>query len=471
MPSEGTKYSSRAKHSDFIFLDMLAIEIAYLISFYARFFETANPVGNYRQLNLFVILVYLVVVFVHPFHSGILRRGFFKEFRNVLILNAVMLVLLQSILFALKNIEIYSRIFIYSYIVLDVLIMYVFRVFRKLMIRKRMQKNGNKIHLVLVTFRENALNLKKTVMDSNPDVYQVDRILLLDNDKKNNHPIDGTKVMFRNEMPEFLRTHIVDEIFIGSKAKEIGNVGKLVSWFLSMGIGVHIMTDVLIHDVPNLQVNKVGDRTCISSSITQITHEQMLIKRIVDILVSIIGIILTGVIFIIFAPLIKIQSPGPVFFSQERVGLNGRKFKLYKFRTMVVDAEQKKKELLNQNEMSGMMFKMKNDPRVFPVGRFMRKICLDEFPQFLNVLMGDMSLVGTRPPTVDEFEKYRPHHMSRLAMRPGLTGLWQISEDKNFKDFEEVVHLDNKYITNFSLGLDVEILFKTVLTVITGKGE
>lgn len=471
MPSESTKYSSRAKHSDFILLDMLAIEISYLIAFYARFFQVYDPVGNYRQLNLFVLLVYLVIVFVHPFHSGILRRGYFKEFRNVVILNATMLVVLQTILFALKNLEIYSRIVMYSYIVLDIVIMYIFRIFRKIMITRRMKKNGNKVHLILVTFRENALNLKKTVMDSNPNLYQVDRILLLDNDKKNNHPIDGTKVMFRSEMAEFLRTHIVDEVFIGSKAKEIGNIGKLVSWFLSMGIGVHIMTDVLIHDVPNLQVDKIGDRTCISSSITQITHEQMLIKRILDIILSVIGLVFTLILFIIFAPIIKIQSPGPVFFAQERVGLNGRKFKLYKFRTMITDAEEKKKELLGMNEMTGMMFKIKDDPRIIPIGRVMRKLCIDEFPQFFNVLMGDMSIVGTRPPTVDEFEKYRPHHMSRLAMKPGLTGLWQISKDKNIKDFEEVVNLDNKYITNFSLGLDVEIVFKTVLTVLSGKGE
>ena len=174
----------------------------------------------------------------------------------------------------------------------------------------------------------------------------------------------------------------------------------------------------------------------------------------------------------IVAPCIFVKSPGPIFFSQIRVGKNGRKFKIYKFRSMYMDAEERKKELMAQNNIKdGMMFKMDNDPRFIKgIGNFIRDFSLDEFPQFWNVLKGDMSLVGTRPPTVDEWEKYDLHHRARLAIKPGITGMWQISGRSDITDFEEVVRLDTEYIKNWDLGLDIKILLKTVLVVIGKDG-
>ena len=194
-------------------------------------------------------------------------------------------------------------------------------------------------------------------------------------------------------------------------------------------------------------------------------------KRLMDIMGGIIGSIVAIILYVVLGIIIKLDSPGPIIFAQERVGKNGRKFKMYKFRSMYQDAEARKAELMKQNEMNGLMFKMKDDPRITKVGKFIRKTSLDEFPQFFNVLLGDMSLVGTRPPTVNEFNEYSNYHKRRLAMKPGITGMWQVSGRSDIKDFEEVVRLDCEYIDNWSLGLDLKILMKTVGIVFTRKGS
>lgn len=248
-----------------------------------------------------------------------------------------------------------------------------------------------------------------------------------------------------------------------------------------MGITIHVkIADVNEMQGKNQTVERMGNYTVITTCINMASAGELVLKRIMDICGGLVGCILTGIIFLFVAPAIYIKSPGPIFFSQYRVGKNGRKFKIYKFRSMYMDAEERKKELMKQNRVSdGLMFKMENDPRVIGsekgpgkgIGNFIRKTSLDEFPQFLNVLKGDMSLIGTRPPTVDEWEKYELHHRARLAIKPGLTGMWQVSGRSEITDFEEVVKLDTKYISEWSFMLDIKILFKTVLIVLGQKGS
>lgn len=192
-------------------------------------------------------------------------------------------------------------------------------------------------------------------------------------------------------------------------------------------------------------------------------------KRIIDILGSLVGLLITSLIFILVGLAIKIEDPkGPVFFSQVRVGKNGKEYKIYKFRSMVSDAEKKLEELLKYNEVSGAMFKMKEDPRVTKVGKFIRKTSIDELPQLFNVLKGDMSLVGPRPPLPREVEEYNEYHLTRLAVTPGCTGLWQVTS-RNSVGFEEMVELDVNYIKNRSLLLDIKIIFKTILVLFGSK--
>ena len=198
--------------------------------------------------------------------------------------------------------------------------------------------------------------------------------------------------------------------------------------------------------------------------------KSLFVKRCIDIVGAIVGLVFMTIAMIFVAPAIKIESKGPLFFKQKRVGKNGRYFYIYKFRSMYIDAEERKKELMAQNEMNGLMFKMKDDPRITKVGKFIRKTSIDELPQFINVLKGDMSLVGTRPPTVGEFKQYKGHHKRRLSMKPGITGMWQAYGRNSVMDFDEVVKMDLEYIDNWSILLDIKILFKTVATVFTNHG-
>lgn len=283
---------------------------------------------------------------------------------------------------------------------------------------------------------------------------------------------------------EWVRANAIDEIFIVVPNNEAPLIVEAVENFIQMGIAVHL-------NMPSIErlgkrltrktkkyVPKTTSRLAYLNNIPMIIFEQPTAKlryeaakRVMDIIGGIIGSIMAIILYVVLGIIIKLDSPGPILFAQERVGKNGRKFKMYKFRSMYQDAEARKAELMKQNEMNGLMFKMKDDPRITKVGKFIRKTSLDEFPQFFNVLFGDMSLVGTRPPTVNEFNKYSNYHKRRLAMKPGITGMWQVSGRSDIKDFEEVVKLDCEYIDNWSLLLDIRILIKTVAIVFMRKGS
>lgn len=191
-------------------------------------------------------------------------------------------------------------------------------------------------------------------------------------------------------------------------------------------------------------------------------------KRLLDILGALVGLAITAVVFIPVAIAIQLDNPGPIFYSQIRCGLNGKTFRIWKFRSMVTDADRLKHMI--SNEAKGNIFKNRNDPRVTRVGRFLRKTSLDELPQFWNVLQGDMSLVGTRPPTVDEVMKYERHHFQRLLVKPGMTGEWQANGRSRVEDFEEIVKMDIAYQEKWSVAYDLHLIFKTIQAVVNKHG-
>ena len=270
------------------------------------------------------------------------------------------------------------------------------------------------------------------------------------------------------KLNQVLSSHVVDVAVVTDPlSKE--SVKESIALLNVMGKSVRILLDDIVAQVARCKQVDFDGLPMVAYDGPHRLPEYEFVKRWFDLILSSAGLLLISPVLVVIAIAIKMTSSGPVLFKQERVGLNGRTFKMYKFRSMVVNAEELKAKLAHMNEMSGPVFKIKDDPRVTSIGRFLRKTSLDELPQLFNVLIGEMSLVGPRPPLPSEVNLYNPKHRKRLAVRPGITCIWQISGRNNI-DFEQWMDMDSEYVDGWSLGLDLKILFKTVPVVLRMKG-
>jgi exopolysaccharide biosynthesis polyprenyl glycosylphosphotransferase len=355
------------------------------------------------------------------------------------------------------------------FVIMAIILAYSFRVLWKRVIRRWMLKDRNKAQMIIVSELAGAEEcIREIAMDKYTD-FKVSGIVIVDQDLMGADILGIPVVATAESFFEYVRLNVIDEVFINANTRESSEA--LASELIELGITVHIGLFKSDKRLMNRKMENFGDYVVLTTSMHIASARQLFLKRALDIVGGIVGMIFCAVFFLIFAPIIKAQSPGPVFYKSVRIGRNGRRFVFYKFRSMYVGADKLLEDLKQQNEISGNMFKMENDPRIIPIGRFMRKYSIDEFPQFWNVLKGDMSLVGTRPPTEEEFEQYEYHHKARLGFKPGLTGMWQTNGRSDITDFEEVVALDTQYIADWTVGLDIQILFKTVWVVLSGKGS
>lgn len=463
------KTTSRTKHLDFIILDMICVEISFLLAYYIRLGDSKEPApGNYYMMNILIVIIHIAIVFYTESYSGIVRRGYLKELKNVAIYNCELLAIVLVVLFFSKQSSDYSRIIMGVFFLLNNILMFVIRCIRKNYLGKVSKKNKKRSKMLLVTTKNRLEEMVIGLQSYNYSPFFVEGIVVLDENMEGTLVYNVDVVSSKESMYEYVRTHVVDEVFLDYNGVDLS---QITNNFLAMGVLVHIGINGIISNVPNATLGNINNYTVVTTGINLMSFKQKVIKRLIDLVISIPGLIITLILTIIFGPIIYIQSPGPIFFKQTRVGKSGRRFSIYKFRSMYMDAEERKRELMDKNKMSGLMFKMDDDPRIIPIGKFMRKTSLDEFPQFINIFLGNMSLVGTRPPTEDEYIKYEQHHKSRLAIKPGLTGLWQVSGRSDITDFEEVVRLDTEYIKNFSLSYDIKIIFKTVAVVLGRKGS
>jgi exopolysaccharide biosynthesis polyprenyl glycosylphosphotransferase len=272
------------------------------------------------------------------------------------------------------------------------------------------------------------------------------------------------------DIPRILQQNVVDEVVFVIPRKWLNTIEESIHFCESQGIKVHLALDIFNLKLSRMKQSDLDGFPLLTFESTPDKVWLLLIKRIFDITVSLTGLLLLSPLFIMIGILIKTTSPGPIFYQQQRVGLNGRRFILHKFRTMQVGAEAKLKDLLIYNEMTGAAFKMKNDPRVTMIGRFLRGFSLDELPQLWDVLVGNMSIVGPRPPLPDEVNQFKPWQRRKLSMRPGITCLWQAGGRNKITDFDEWMKLDLQYIDNWSLWLDFKLIFKTIPAVLLRIG-
>ena len=457
------------KHMNFLLADTAMISISYILAYYLRNENVGFP-AVYQQLIIVLYLIHFCLAFLVEPYQGILHRGYLKEFVRVINLNVVLAMAIFGYLFFTKQSALFSRIVFIYFIILNISLVYLERISLKRYINRKRKESDEVSNLLVITMKKDAPELAEKLQKMNLPTMELVGIVLMDGSGEEPGIGNCPVVMSKASMWEYVRTHVVDEILISLPTYAREDICEEIQEFAQMGLTIHLNMDALPYYIPNQRIQKIGDMTLLTGAMKMASPEQIMLKRLMDIAGGILGLLITILFGIILVPAIKLDSPGPAIFSQIRIGKNGRRFRIYKFRSMYIDAEEHKKDLLEQNKMNGLMFKMDEDPRVTRVGRFLRRTSLDELPQFWNVLKGDMSLVGTRPPTEDEYQQYELVHKRRLSIKPGLTGMWQVSGRSEITDFEEVLELDTQYIMEWSIAMDFRILFKTVKTVLGMKG-
>lgn len=429
-------------------------------------------------LFFFIIVFSLVIVFVNFEQiSNILDRTLNQQIKQSLKHNIALAGCIALMMFLTKAELLDSRYLLAGTILWNL----VFSVFYNRILQKILHKISDADSIVslvgIITTHDRAGDIINNI---NCDwSKKISGIAVLDAEKSEiGNIIGGVEIKADyDDFISWIRQEALDEVYIDIPYDSGNSVASIIYELSSMGIDIHMNIPFLENIyknsfMPHLNTNieRVGKTNMLTMKVVEHSTRGILLKRLVDIAGSIVGLIISIPIIAVTAIPLKIESPGPLFFKQKRVGLNGRYFYIYKLRSMYMDAEERKKELMAKNEMKGFMFKMTDDPRITKVGRFIRKTSIDELPQFLNVLKGEMSLVGTRPPTVDEYKQYENHHKRRLSMKPGITGLWQVSGRSSIEDFEDVIKLDVQYIDKWTIWLDFKILLKTVKVVFLGKG-
>ena len=472
------------KYMDFIVLDILCLHVAYLLAYVSRNGFT-NPYGQREYITLMFIytLVDFSVLILNDTLQNVFNRGFYKELVSTFKHICLVELIIALYVFSIQQGDIFSRIVVYLIAIYYFVITYFVRlIWKRTRVAKRDIQHARAIYFISIKDRVDSV--VSNFLNNNTDRYIPTGICVLDADCIGMSFSDVPVTSAKDSVLTYLCDKWVDEVYISIPVSYPYPV-ELIDSLVEMGIVVHIEMDQTGSDAWRKQtIEQVGGKFVRTISMTMATTMQLCLKRLLDIVGGVVGCILTGFLTLIIGPMIYIKSPGPIFFTQTRVGKNGKKFKMYKFRSMYLDAEERKAELMKENRIKdGMMFKLDFDPRIIGavklpdgtikkgIGNIIRDWSLDEFPQFYNVLKGDLSLCGTRPPTVDEWEKYELHHRARLSIKPGITGLWQVSGRSNITDFEQVVELDKKYIREWSMGLDLRILLQTVKVVLGKEGS
>ena len=471
------------KHLDFILWDELVLQISFILGYMIRhgFGQWPYARQDYRELALiFFAMDILVAIGFNTMHN-VLKRKRWKELAASVKHVLLVLGIVSLYLFSAQKGDIYSRITIYLTSAFHLAIGYGVRQWWKPIVRKINQGIGRGRNTVILVAEEGSVE-KIRQKAGETDGFEFAGLVLCDRDATG-ETVSGIPVVASLESAgDYICREWVDEVFVcPDSLSEQSPLSRLIAQCREMAVPVHLYIPAAASGGKSF-MEKANGFNVLTLTANYANPLQSVIKRLADILGGLVGSLIALILLAILSPKIRKESPGPVLFKQTRVGQNGKRFTIYKIRSMYMDAEERKAGLMEQNRITdGRMFKLDFDPRIIGnrivdgkqvtgIGETIRSWSLDEFPQFFNVLKGEMSLVGTRPPTEDEWTKYHYHHRARLAVKPGVTGLWQTSGRSGITDFEKVVRLDTEYINNWSLALDLKILLKTVRIVLKRDG-
>ena len=485
-----------SQHVDFMFLDNLCAFISLLIGF--LLVEKEGFLGSrfFWRMVLETTLVNLVVMIVMDTYHSVLHHTPWDEMVRLLAQTGyVVLILLVFQLLSQTAGNDLPR------IALRALPMYLFSCYIVRQAYKSFLKKKHHIfnrHSMLIALEASQIpEVIPRILRSNYGTYRFSGIAIMGIDPSEEQARQALRQLW-DQYPEvetipivatagtleqYLKNNWVDEVYLDVPPKSDMPV-ELINSLMCMGITIHTaLTHLDDIESRHKNVEWICGHLTITTSLGYITGRDLFLKRLMDIAGGLIGSLATLLLIPPLGLAIWLSDPGPIFFSQTRIGENGKKFQIYKFRSMYMDAEERKKQLARESgQEDQLMFKLEHDPRIIGqaerpdgtwkkgIGGWIRDLSLDEFPQFFNVLKGDMSLVGTRPPTMDEWHRYEPFHRARMSTRPGITGLWQVSGRSEIRDFDTVVRLDREYIENWSLKQDIHILFKTVWVVLLRRG-
>jgi exopolysaccharide biosynthesis polyprenyl glycosylphosphotransferase len=460
-----------------VFVADLAIAAGSLPLVYALYTSTAlpSPFGSLHGLDLYLwLLLFIVPVWAVLLQAGGLYRSYrVSSFVREMFRLARVTVLGGLALFAflaLTKSGFISRPFVAAFVLLDGLLRVGFHIVLRTVARWSRDRGWNFRTVLIVGTGEKARALARRIGGHRTWGLRLLGFAAEEGaDATAPAPAEGPVLGPAGDVPRILREQVVDEVLVAVERDRIAGLESLFLHCEQVGVNARLAADFFPHLIAKVELDDLDGVPLLTFSTTPLDAWGLALKRGMDVAGSTLFLVLFSWLYLLIAVLIKATSRGPAVFRQERVGLNGRRFAFYKFRSMVEDAEARRAEVEHLNEMDGPVFKAKDDPRITPVGRWLRKLSLDELPQMWNVLVGDMSLVGPRPPVPSEVDRYEPWQRRRLSMRPGLTCLWQVS-GRNDVDFQTWMEMDLKYIDEWSLGVDLAILLKTAPAVLFGRG-
>ncbi|MBI4004255.1 MAG: sugar transferase [Candidatus Omnitrophica bacterium] len=468
-----------------LLIDLAVLVVAFLATYALRqsvqtfylldLIPGREAIGELYPLDRYLWLLLIIL----PLWIGILYAlGGYRELRNksyrqiaAVVLKACALGLLffGSFVFVLK-LHYVSRLFMGMFFLLSFLLLAYERTVVIVCFHLMLQRGYFHRNLLLVGTGRRARAVIKDIQGHQN--WGVGFVGLLDADPGMvEQHVEGVEVIGTlEELPRMLQERVIDEVVFVVPRTWMARIEEAIRACELAGVRASVAVDLFNMRFAKSHPSALNGTPFISFDTTSTDQWQVALKRVLDVVIAGLGLVVLLPLFVVVSLLIKATSSGPVLFQQVRCGLNGRRFTLYKFRSMVMDAEAKRAELAHLNELNGPVFKLTNDPRLTPVGRWLRKMSLDELPQLYNVFKGEMSLVGPRPPIPGEVEQYQAWQRRRLSMRPGITGQWQVNGRNHIVDFDKWMRLDLEYIDRWSLALDVKILAKTIPAVFFGVG-